>query len=559
MRHLVLLAGLLALTQSSFAQWSSDPAVNLVVANAAGDQVQPKVLPTPDGGVYISWFDGAGFDVRIQRLFEGGTEVFPHDGILVADRGFSSTQDYGLAMDNASNALLAFRDDRISGTQITAAIVTPTGTQPWGATGVQLTSTSDFLAAPIITGTTDGGSVVSWTQEETVRVQKLDAAGNAQWPMDVVLTPTVGTYSASDLHADGTDAILSFVHVTGNPTAPKHLIAQKLDIDGNLLWGTNHVAVFDGGSLQFGNFPDFVPDGSGGGVFSWYDTAGATLECYVQRILSNGTEAFTHNGLVVSTNGAQGRVGPDVAFDAATSEIYVFWTELANGQSLQGLSGQKIDAAGIRRWTDIGLELVAPGAGEIASVRTVVGGPGAFVFWDAAPSFGRDQLFGANASGDASGTIETFTFDVSTTPSGKSRLVVANSTGGFAVLAWQDERSGSDDIYAQNVNPDGTLGIPVGVESEVPSLSLDLRALPNPSNGRIQFEYAVPASGNVELAIYDVLGRQVWTQHIHTGGGRDHVTWDGRSHQGRSIGAGVYFARLRQSGLERSISLVVVR
>lgn len=31
--------------------------VNLAVAAKPGDQVQPKIRPTPDGGSYISWFD----------------------------------------------------------------------------------------------------------------------------------------------------------------------------------------------------------------------------------------------------------------------------------------------------------------------------------------------------------------------------------------------------------------------------------------------------------------------------------------------------------------------
>ena len=45
-------------------------------------------------------------------------------------------------------------------------------------------------------------------------------------------------------------------------------LAQKLDATGALLWGAGHVAVFDGGSLQFGNFPDFVTDGAGFGIWN---------------------------------------------------------------------------------------------------------------------------------------------------------------------------------------------------------------------------------------------------------------------------------------------------
>ena len=36
------------------------------------------------------------------------------------------------------------------------------------------------------------------------------------------------------------------------------------------MWGSGHVHVYDGGSLQFGEFPYFTSDGNGGAVFSWY-------------------------------------------------------------------------------------------------------------------------------------------------------------------------------------------------------------------------------------------------------------------------------------------------
>src|SRR5690606_2702299 len=183
----------------------------------------------------------------------------------------------------------------------------------------------------------------------------------------------------------------------------------------------------------------------------------AGLQSYVQRVLANGTEAFAHNGLAVSTDATRERVSPDVAFDAATGAIYAFWTELANFQSQRGVYGQKFDTAGNRLWTDAGLAVAPVGGDDIANVRTVVNGPGAFVLWSAAPGFGQDQLLGAAASGGAGGAVD-FTVDVSTAPSGKSRLVAANSAAGFAVLAWQDGRSDGGDVYAQNVNPDGSLG-----------------------------------------------------------------------------------------------------
>ena len=68
---------LLLSAASAQAQWSSDPATNFVVSDAAGDQVQTKLVATADGGCYVSWLDsiGNGFDVRLQKLDVGQSSV----------------------------------------------------------------------------------------------------------------------------------------------------------------------------------------------------------------------------------------------------------------------------------------------------------------------------------------------------------------------------------------------------------------------------------------------------------------------------------------------------
>jgi hypothetical protein len=559
------LALLFLATSAAHAGWSSDPAVNLSVADAAGDQVQPKVAPTTDGGAYISWFDAIanGFDVRVQKLDAAGDELLAHNGILVADRGFSSTQDYGLDVDAFGNALLAFRDDGPGGVQITASKVAPDGATLWGPTGVQLTSTTDFVAAPEIAGTGDGGVVVAWTQESTIRLQKLDGLGSPVWGAGVTITPGAGSYSVSDLHDSGAgDVIVSFTHMTGLFPSPRHLLTQKLDANGTLLWGTGHVTVFDGGSLQFGNFPSFVPDGSGGAVFSWYDAASTQLQCYAQRVLANGTEAFPHNGAAASLNAMRVRVSPSVSFNSSTSETFLFWEEENQSQSQAGVYGQKFDAGGSRQWTDEGSVVVPVGVDEMTMVRCLTAGLGAFVFWSRSPSFGQDRLYGARLDGD--GVIDIAPFDVASTPSQKSRLDVGRSTSGFAILAWSDARADAGDILAQNVNPDGTLGLPptgIGAADNAgvsrPRLGVPW---PNPTTGPVRLDYHAGATpGNPKLEIYDVRGRLVRRLAARAGtpDGRSH--WNGLDEHGARVPDGVYFIRLETPTVTLTERITVIR
>lgn len=461
--RLTLSALVLGLSASAAtAQWSSDAAINFALADSSGDQVQAKVAATADGGCYVSWFDsiGNGFDVRLQKLDSDGNEQWAHNGVLVADRGFSSTQDYGLGVDASGFALLAFRDDRFTGTQISAARVSPAGALSWGANGVQLTATTAFVAAPKVTGTTDGEIVVAWTEDTFTCLQRLDSSGATQWPADLILTPPFGSYSLSDLHGASSDAIVSIVHQTGGFGSPRNLLAQKIDSGGGPLWGATPLSIFDSGSLQFGNFPTFEPDGNGGAVFAWYDTS--PLQVFAQHVDSTGVESFPHNGSPGSNNAAQVRAVPSVDYDTATGQTYLFWEEANFSQSQLGLSGQQFNSTGAAQWGPTGVTLIPIGSTEIRNVRTVVNGSGAFVFWKEVPSFGQDVLKGRHVN--ASGVTDIPTFDVSSTASGKSRMQAELLTSGQVALAWTDERNDAGDVYVQNVNPNGSLGGSLGVD-----------------------------------------------------------------------------------------------
>jgi hypothetical protein len=558
--RLAVCFALLLLASTSLAQWSSDPAVNFPVADGTGDQVQAKVAPTPDGGCYISWFDalGNGFDVRLQKLDSNGNELLPHNGVLVADRSFSWTHDYGLDVDSSGNALLVFRDDRWTGEQITASRVAPDGTLLWGSSGVQLTNTTGYVAAPKIAGTSDGGAVVAWTEDSAVKLQKLATDGSQVWASDVVLTPSVGTYTASDMHDFGSDVILSIVHVTGPYYAAKHLKAQKLDSRGDFLWGTDPIAVFDGGSLQYGNYPSFVPDGSGGAVFSWYDTASLQLQCYAQHILTDGTEAFPHNGSAGSINATRIRVEPSAAYNASTGETFMFWEEEDSSQSQSGVYGQKFDASGNRQWGSSGVMVVPVGTDSNTWITCLTEGTGAFVFWMQAPSFGLDVIHGASL--DSAGAVDIPIFDVASTASGKSRLAAGTSTMGFKILAWQDDRNDEGDVLVQNVNSDGSLGPQTGVEGESVGRSVVLGSpWPNPMRVEAQFEYSLPCSRDAILEVYDVSGRMVRRLQAPAPGTEGTVSWDGRDDRGAPVPAGVYFMRLADGERFGTAKVVVVR
>ncbi len=312
-----------------------------------------------------------------------------------------------------------------------------------------------------MTGTSDGNVVVAWTSDFDVMVQKLDPTGAVLWGSGLTLSPAAGSFTAADIHAaESGTAILSFTHMTGGFPSPIHLWAQKLAAaDGAFLWGAGHVQVYDqaGGSLQIGNFPPFVPDGSGGAVFAWY-TSSPSLQCRVQRVLANGSEAFAHQGIEVSTNAAQIRVSPSAAFNPVTQEIFVGWREQNGNQSQSGLYAQKVDALGARQWTDSGRVLVPLSGDVITDVTTLVFDDGALLSYIQSPSFGNDPVNAIRLDGNGVPVWVPAVAELCTLPTQSSRLVGVMGSEGFAAYAWSDGDSGVGDILAANLNADGSLG-----------------------------------------------------------------------------------------------------
>ncbi len=439
---------------------------NLGVAVKPSEQVQPKIRPTPDGGCYISWFDNDptgnppfGYDVFLQRLDANGVPQWAAGGIRFADLGMSSTQDYGLDVDAEGNALLAFLDDRNpKGVAVTVMKVDPSGEQLWGPKGRQAGKGQDFKGNPKITATSDGFVVAGWINGNNLTFQRMNAAGERQWGVAgvTIAAPAGLTYSMSDLHGgeNGT-AIVSFVSAAGF-SGPKHLLANKLSSTGELLWGADHVAVFDGGSLQFGNFPSFVTDGEGGAVFGWYEVS--PLQSRTQHILADGTEAFPHNGTPGSIDSSHNQVNPSVSYDPATDSTYLFWDEILPGPlTMEGISGQKFNATGEAQWSDTGLVVQPFTSAAVLNVTNVFTAAGPLVVWSSESTFAQAMITGAKV--DPSGTIICPPFAVSSILSSKSRLDLTLASNGFALAVWSDGRSDEGDIFAQDIKPDCSLGL----------------------------------------------------------------------------------------------------
>lgn len=476
----VFVAAIAALPGFALSQWSPDPAVNLAIADRSGEQTQAKIKPTADGGCVIAWFDNSagGYDVYVQRLDAQGNELWAHNGVLARNRGVSSTQDYDLEVDGDGNALVVFNDDINGNAPITAQLISPAGALLWGADGVQVSGAqAGFKGPPQAAVLSDGTFAVVWSNgsPSALHVQKLDLAGATIWAAPVVLNEASRPFNTCDIQAaEAGSMIVSWVRCGGTNciTSAKHLYAQKLSAAGAAMWdrdpGTpmsmDPVIVFDGSSLQNGYFPTFAPDGAGGAVFAWYETGG-NRDAFVQRVDAAGQEMFAHNGVSVSTQANRLQLGASLSFDAATGDAYVAWVESNSVQSQWALYAQKITEEGVRGWGDNGVELLGLSGVQgsfTAALARAGGGVDVFGFANCCGNAGVVHGFALDADGLPLWAGQPI--DVCSVASSKSRLAATRATDGGALLAWGDNRVDANNIYAQRVNPDGSLGGPAEEE-----------------------------------------------------------------------------------------------
>ncbi|MET0225360.1 MAG: hypothetical protein ABW187_02870 [Dokdonella sp.] len=457
----------------ALAQWSTDPAASLVVSDIAGGSTQPKIVPTPDGGFYVSWFsDSGGFDVYLQRLDASGNALWPHNGVLVADRSYDSTYDYGLAVDAEGNAFVAYNccANNSADEHIAISKVLPDGTLAWGVAGVAVSTADEAVYNAYVTAATDGTLVVAWSADSGVRAQKLDEDGQPQWAdggIDLV-QPTAALKLLGGVEpAEDGNVIVSWSNQSGSAHV---LTAQKLAAaDGAPLWGDNAVKVFGGqGNLQFGYYPPFIADGVGGGVFYDYDGVGVSFVARVQHLDANGQPLLGANGVLATTDDTMDHTNTSAAYDSASGDIYLVWRDNYTSDDFQtydGVSAQRIDAAGNRAWGDTGKVLVTPanstdGSASISQLIALPAPGGFLAGWVTGAIPAADQpltVAGLASSGDYLWTQQTVAVK---TNGYTGRTVGTIGANGFAVYAWQDgdDGAGTSTIAAQNVNFDGTLG-----------------------------------------------------------------------------------------------------
>lgn len=464
------------LSCQTHAQWSDDPAQNLLIASGTGEQVLCKIGVRSDGGSYVGWFSNVGapnnYEVRLQRLAPNGQLVWAQEGILISDLPHESfLVDWDLIADSSNHAVLTFTDNRAGNRDVQAYRIDENGTFLWGATGISLSTNTSFEADPRVTENSDGDFVFVWSRSPSVGdgsivMQRITPGGDLQLPaggLSVATGPGESPGFCEVVPSLNGDVIVSWLRDLSFSSSVRHILVQRFNVAGTAIWnGGSPVTLFNLG-LPAGYRPRLVPDDEGGAASAWFFGL-AELNCYVQRVDSAGTLAFPANGLTVSEQLGQQRMAPSIAFNGPGDNLFVFWRETNLNQNEWGLYGNSISATGIRDWGNNGLAFIPVGQQPISFVNTHAYNNQAQVFWFQTPSpvSSVEQVKGMAVDANGDPVWENAPIEVASSLASKDNLETGLDLSGRALLVWDDERNGPSEVYGQNVNNDGSLG-PDGV------------------------------------------------------------------------------------------------
>jgi hypothetical protein len=463
MRRWLTVALMLA-PASAWAGWSSDPAVNTPVpmpVQVALYRSDPLLAHDHDGNLLVYWceihnvpqppFPNQSFHAYAALLSTNGDVVW---GPFEGGRIQSFPPPIGgtAVLPGLGTAVgLSLHFPPANFVEVGA--FAPDGTTLWSTrvSGGPLHSGEGHGS---VTGTGDPGQrevIAAFVSLGGIHAQRIGETGLREW-LDTGQPVTDPLDGGTGPTAVSDDADGAIVVWTrGAPAAPR-LVAQRLAPDGARLWGPSGVPVDAGAGLQ--TEPIVVADGTGGVIVAWLDDRSGAPEIYAQRLDGKGAARWTAGGVRVAT-------GPGVTAPRLVSQgggAVLAWTDRRSGSA--DVYAQRLSDTGAPSWPVAGLIVTAAPGDQTGPALAADGTGGVILAWQDHRGATWD-VYAQRLSPTGQGMWIDSGRPVSTAPDDQIQVALLADGAGGAYLAWADYRFGFDAarIYAAHVHATGVLPV----------------------------------------------------------------------------------------------------
>jgi hypothetical protein len=427
-----------------------------VISDATGSQQSPAVAF--DGTNYlVTWYDsrsGSTYDIYGTRVTQDGT-VLNTAGIAISTA--AENQYFPDVSFDGTNYMVVWQDERSDTFDIYGSRVAQNG-NVLDPSGKKISGATDEQSRPSIDF--DGTNyLVVWDDERTgseydIYGTLLDTSGTALNPAGIAISTATDNQYMPSVSFDGTNYLVAW-HDNRDGAANYDIYSTRVNTSG---------VVQEPSGIPIANMPvqqltPAVISYGGQWLAVWRDNRnGGYNDIYGSRISASGTVTDPSGILISASAQAQGK--PAVASDG--TNYLVVWEEARSGGYSTDIYGIRIDDSG--RQLDENAIAISTSTGSQAYPAVAFDNDSIYlVVWQDDRS-GTYDIYGARVS--TSGNVLDGPGIAISTATGRQQFPsVAFGDTNFLVV-WGDERGGSpstDDIYGTLVEPDnGNVVTPSG-------------------------------------------------------------------------------------------------
>lgn len=387
-----------SLTRTARAEWQLDG--NPITAVTSGPYIS-SMISDGSGGCIVAWADfrTTSYDIYVQRFSDAGAALWTANGVALC-AAIGDQESPTLVSDGVGGAIATWEDSRTGTRDVYARRITSAGAPQWTADGVALCTATNGQFLPQITSDGANGAIVVWR----------------------------------DLRS-GTNY---------------DIYARRVSAAGTALWTANGVAVCTAANGQ--TSPELIPDGLGGAFITWDDSRSGPSDIYAQRLNSAGTTLWLLNGVALCA-AADSQLRPRIATDGAGGAIIAWW-DLRTGLDYD-IYARRIDAAGVPQWNVNGNEVCVGNGNQDGPLIVSDGVDGIILAWADRRSSPQHDVYTQRMTGAGAAIWTANGVPVCTASGTQIGVSLVSDGASGAVIAWQDDRFGTYDIYARRILASG--------------------------------------------------------------------------------------------------------
>jgi len=492
MRKTLLIVSVFLALQHIEAQWNNVTNTNNLVCGTSPTTNKYGNVSASDGvgGMFVAWIDSrdsSSKSIYIQRILTDGTLKFSQEVLISNATGAVSSTKSNLviAADSNGGAILVWVDARNNtstnnNSDIYGQRIDANGNVLWAKDGVRLTladNSKSNKGAPLPVMVNNSEFILVYDDNINgtfdffaQKVSLID--GSLLWISNASLhgsKPNV--QSQATALSDGKGGVFVVWQDPRLANTNNDIYGQYIDNTGKLLWDTAGLPICTAQNQQL--TPQLISDGTDGIIVVWSDqrTKVADGNIYAQRINAAGTIQWAKDGVLVCDYTGNQSV-PNIV--KGGSGYIIAWSDARKATNDRNIFAQSIDGSGTPQWTTAtggGVPVCqATGAQPInytnaQNIKILPDGSnGAFIIWDD----GRNTI--ANIDIYAQRITSTGTVSSGWLPDGnvvcnalknqQSPGVVLDDSNNV-IVAWEDERDSTYNIYASKLSSNGSLILPV--------------------------------------------------------------------------------------------------